>query len=287
MQPELRETQNLLTSIALLAGASHASADQHGRSLFDQAAHTSALQALTALASVEPMPQVSSAASAVLVASLSAVKSAALPPVPVGDLPFNAHFETTPEAAPVAFVSAPEPAAMLTRPDWFVEEAPTAVAQALQESADTTLVSADAVANPASLLGENFLIDLLEALKQAAEEARAEFAEAADGSRQDQIGAQLRETAQEIAQDVRGFFQDNVRGQVREASEELLQTTELGMAALEATQPLTGFDYYGASAEVINTSIDAIASPLGGVRLPSVGPLLANPQDEITSYLQF
>lgn len=288
MQPELRESHSLFPSLALLAGASHASADQHSLSLFNRAAGASVLQAITAPAAPDPLPQMPAAVASVPVSGFSAGKAAGLLQLlPASDLPVPAQFEAVSEPAMAAFTPVADSAAMLTKPDWFLADAQATTPLNFQEFTEAAPASGDAVANPVALAGDNFLTDLLEALKQAAEEARAEFAEGADGSRQEQIGEQLREAAREVAQEVRGFFQDNVRGQVREASEELLQTTELGMSLLDAAEPLTQFDYYGASADVINTSIDAIASPLGGVRLPSVGPLLANPQEEITNYLQF
>jgi len=49
--------------------------------------------------------------------------------------------------------------------------------------------------------------------------------------------------------------------------------------------PLLSVDYYAKSGEVLNGVMDAVVQPIGSISAPRVGPLLADPREELSAYL--
>lgn len=79
-------------------------------------------------------------------------------------------------------------------------------------------------------------------------------------------------------------FGDTLDGSHQNEFREFLMDT--GMELLDPiAEPLLGVDYYAKSAEVLNGLMDAVAQPIGSIALPQVGPLLADPREELSAYL--
>ncbi len=87
-----------------------------------------------------------------------------------------------------------------------------------------------------------------------------------------------------VGSGIREFLQENVAGVGRELVSSSIDAT--GVELLDPiAEPLLGVDYYAKSAEVLNGLLDAVAQPIGSIALPQVGPLLADPREELSAYL--
>lgn len=128
---------------------------------------------------------------------------------------------------------------------------------------------------------------LLDFIKQAiaqAEVSKKEFEETFDGSRQGEFRELLIDAGRELGSVVREFLQDNVAGAGRDLLASTLDTT--GVQLLDpVADPLLNIDYYAKSAEVLNGLLDAVAQPISTFSLPQLGPLLADPREELFAYL--
>lgn len=128
------------------------------------------------------------------------------------------------------------------------------------------------------------LIDFLAEIVERAQSDQAEFETSFDGSRQGEIRDFIDFTGGELSSNIRSGLQDNVAGVPREALGEVVDST--GLDVLSAvTDPMLAVDYYGESAILINDLLGAIVQPIGAFSLPQIGPLLADPQNELFNSL--
>lgn len=127
------------------------------------------------------------------------------------------------------------------------------------------------------------LLDFIEQAITQAEASRQEFEGTFDGSRQGEFREFLTGVASEAGGAVRGFLQDNIAGVGRDLLSSAIEAT--GSDSLDAAAaPVLNIDYYTKSAEVLNGLLDALAQPIGSISLPQLGPLAANPLDELSDY---
>lgn len=128
------------------------------------------------------------------------------------------------------------------------------------------------------------LLDFIEQAIAQAEASRQEFGETFDGSRQGEFRELLVDAGRELGSGVREFLQDNVAGTGRELLSSTIDATGLGLLDPIA-DPLLSVDYYAKSGEVLNGVMDAVVQPIGSISGPRVGPLLADPREELSAYL--
>ncbi len=128
------------------------------------------------------------------------------------------------------------------------------------------------------------LLDFIEQAIAQAEASQQEFDETFDGSRQGEFRELLVDAGTALGSGVREFLQENVAGVGRELVSSSIDA--MGEEFLDSTaDPLLNVDYYAKSAEVLNGLLDYAAQPIGSIALPQVGPLLADPREELSAYL--
>lgn len=139
-----------------------------------------------------------------------------------------------------------------------------------------------AVDGPAANAGSS-LLSFLEQVIAQVEASQAEFNGSLDGDRQSFIRDSIENIGSDAGSTLRTTLQNNVADRGREL---LMDGIEIsGLTFLDpVAKPVLGFDYYGASADLINTTLDAVAQPIGSFSLPPVGPALTSANDELASF---
>jgi hypothetical protein len=128
------------------------------------------------------------------------------------------------------------------------------------------------------------LLDFIEQAIAQAEASQQEFDDTFDGSRQGEFRELIVDTGTGLGSGVREFLQENVAGSGRDLLSSSIDAT--GVEFLDSTaDPLLNIDYYAKSAEVLNGLLDSVAQPIGSIVLPQLGPLLADPREELSAYL--
>lgn len=128
------------------------------------------------------------------------------------------------------------------------------------------------------------LLDFIEQAIAQAEASQQEFGDTFDGSRQGEFRELLVDTGMALGSEIRDFLQENVAGVGRELLSDSIDAT--GVELLGSTaEPLLAIDYYAKSAEVLNGLMEAVGQPIGSISLPQLGPLLADPREELSAYL--
>lgn len=128
------------------------------------------------------------------------------------------------------------------------------------------------------------LLDFIEQVISQAQASQQEFDETFDGSRQGEFRELLVDTGSALGSGIREFFQENVAGSGRDLLSSSIDAT--GVEFLDPiADPLLSVDYYAMSAEVLNGMLDAVAQPIGSIALPQLGPLLADPREELSAYI--
>lgn len=128
------------------------------------------------------------------------------------------------------------------------------------------------------------LLDFIEQAISQAQASQQEFDETFDGSRQGEFRELLVDTGSALGSGIREFFQENVAGSGRDLLSSSIDAT--GVEFLDPiADPLLSVDYYAMSAEVLNGMLDAVAQPIGSIALPQLGPLLADPREELSAYI--
>ncbi|HEX4844124.1 MAG TPA: hypothetical protein VFV57_10675 [Limnobacter sp.] len=150
-------------------------------------------------------------------------------------------------------------------------------------SAASTLLDAgleESTSLPASLL------ELIQRALEEAESSREGFSTEFDGSGQGQRNVRewIGDSVQDLGALTRDFLQDEIRGEGRELVQDFVDALGSPLVG-QVSEPLLNVDYYQVSADVINGLLESTFEPIGSVTLPSVGPLLANPREELTAYL--
>ena len=148
----------------------------------------------------------------------------------------------------------------------------------------TTLIT-DELPEALGTVGTGFsLLDFIEQAIAQAEASQQEFGETFDGGRQGEFRELLVDTGMAVGSGIREFLQENVAGVGRELVSSSIDA--MGVEFLDSTaDPLLNVDYYAKSAEVLNGLLDYAAQPIGSIALPQVGPLLADPREELSAYL--
>ena len=168
--------------------------------------------------------------------------------------------------------------------DAFEEDEGGAVAQPTGAALGTSLISEDSseALSPGSV-GFS-LLDFIEQAIAQAQASQQEFDETFDGSRQGEFRELLVDTGAAVDSGIREFLQENIAGLGRD-----LLSSSINAAGVEFLEPiadpLLNIDYYAKSAEVLNGLLDSAAQPIGSIALPRVGPLLADPREELSAYL--
>ncbi|MCR2747702.1 hypothetical protein [Limnobacter parvus] len=159
----------------------------------------------------------------------------------------------------------------------FLDSAPT---QSLGGVLETPF-AATAASDSAGSEREAFsLLDILAEAIERAKESQSEFENTFDGSRQSSVREFLESTGSDLGQVIRSGLQDNLAGVPREILSNLLEST--GLEELSpVSDPILAIDFYGESSTVINGVLDSVSQPIGSLALPQLGPLLANPQNEL------
>lgn len=155
----------------------------------------------------------------------------------------------------------------------------------LQAGVLATTLGSDESAETMSTGSMTFsLLDFIEQAIAQAEASQQEFGETFDGSRQGEFRELLVDAGRELGSGVREFLQDNVAGTGRELLSSTIDAT--GVTLLDPiADPLLSVDYYAKSGEVLNGVMDAVVQPIGSISAPRVGPLLADPREELSAYL--
>lgn len=83
---------------------------------------------------------------------------------------------------------------------------------------------------------------------------------------------QLIEQAQASSDEFNGSLDGGRQHTVRDLIEDL------------GSEPVLAVDYFGESAASINGVLDLAVQPIGSLSLPPVGPILANPRDEVAGF---
>ncbi|WP_394673664.1 hypothetical protein [Limnobacter sp.] len=131
--------------------------------------------------------------------------------------------------------------------------------------------------------GFSFFGFIEQAIAQA-EASQQDFGDTFDGSRQGEFREFLVNTGMELDSGVRGFLQENVAGVGRDLLSSAIDAT--GVDVLDpVADPLLSVDYYAKSAEVLNGLMESVVQPIGSIALPQLGPLLADPREELSAYL--
>ncbi|WP_159568372.1 hypothetical protein [Limnobacter sp. 130] len=152
------------------------------------------------------------------------------------------------------------------------------------ESPGAALSPEDSSEGLASDVNGFSFFDFIEQAIAQAEASQQDFGDTFDGSRQGEFREFLVNTGMELDSGVRGFLQENVAGVGRDLLSSAIDAT--GVDVLDpVADPLLSVDYYAKSAEVLNSLMDAVAQPIGSIALPQLGPLLADPREELSAYL--
>ena len=127
------------------------------------------------------------------------------------------------------------------------------------------------------------LLSFIEQVIAQAQASQQEFNSSLDGGRQGFIRESIDDVASGVGDALRTTLQDNVAGRGRELVADGIDLTGLSVLNTVA-EPLLNTDYYVESAAVINGTLNLVIAPIGSFNLPPLGPVIANPQDEIASF---
>ncbi len=135
-----------------------------------------------------------------------------------------------------------------------------------------------------AIAGNGFsLLDFIEQAIAQAEASQQQFETTFDGSRQGEFRELLVGLGTQSGAAVREFLQDNIAGSGRDLLSSTVDAT--GVDLLEpVVSPVLNIDYYARSAELLNGVIETVVQPIGSVAVPQLGPLLANPREELSAY---
>lgn len=141
--------------------------------------------------------------------------------------------------------------------------------------------SADAATQPSAIDSPDLLsvFGVLEFLTEQIQTEPSTSAPALDGTNQEEARRQLGDGLRSVGEGLGSKLRDVFGGRIQDQSNALID--DLGIEPVSnATAPLSEVDYYNDSAAFLQSTF----SSLGSASIPRIGPLLDDPQAELTRY---